>query len=42
MQENNNYGVIHEVGNLGIGFDPVSKEDAEKIKKQQEKEKLKE
>lgn len=25
-------GIINEIGDLGLGFEPISKEDAEKLK----------
>lgn len=28
------YGVIHEIGDMGFGFDVVSDEDQEKIEKE--------
>lgn len=27
-------GIINEIGDLGLGFDPISEEDMEKIKEQ--------
>lgn len=30
-------GIINEVGDLGLGFEPISEEDAEKIKEQDNK-----
>ena len=30
-------GIINEIGDLGLGFDPVSEEEAEKIKEQIDK-----
>lgn len=35
--ENTTYGVINEIGDMGLGFDPISDEDAEKIKEQDNK-----
>lgn len=32
------YGVIHEVGDLGLGFNQISEEESEKIREQKEKE----
>lgn len=29
-------GIINEIGDLGLGFDPISEEDAEKIKDQKD------
>lgn len=29
-------GIINEIGDLGLGFDPISEEDKEKIKEQLE------
>ncbi len=31
-----NYGVINEIGDLGLGFDPLNESDSEKLKKEQE------
>lgn len=36
-EKNDTYGVITEVGDLGLGFDPISEEDQEKIKEQDNK-----
>ena len=30
-------GIINEIGDLGLGFDPVTEEEAEKIKEQFDK-----
>ena len=30
-------GIINEIGDLGLGFDPVTEEEAEKIKEQIDK-----
>ena len=30
-------GIINEIGDLGLGFDPISEEDKEKIQEQMEK-----
>lgn len=30
-------GIITEIGDLGLGFDPINEEDAEKIKEQDNK-----
>lgn len=30
----NDVGIINEIGDLGLGFDPISEEDREKIKEQ--------
>ena len=35
-------GVIHEVGDLGLGFNPISKEDAQILEEQKRKENNKE
>ena len=32
------YGVINEIGDLGLGFTPLSEAEQEKIKKEEEKE----
>lgn len=29
-------GIINEIGDLGLGFDPISEEEAEQIKEQLE------
>lgn len=31
-------GIINEIGDLGLGFEPISDEDKEKIKEQLEEE----
>lgn len=33
-EKNNEVGIINEIGDLGLGFDPISEEDKEKIKEQ--------
>lgn len=33
------YGVINEVGDLGLGFTPVSESEQKQLKEQQEEEK---
>lgn len=35
-KERENIGIINEIGDLGLGFEPISDEDAEKIKDQQD------
>lgn len=30
-------GIINEIGDLGLGFEPISEEDAEKIKQEEDK-----
>lgn len=35
-EQENKLGVINEVGDLGLGFDPISNEDEKKIKKDEE------
>lgn len=37
MEKENNVGIINEVGDLGLGFEPLSEEDQEKIKEQDDK-----
>lgn len=34
-----NYGVINEIGDLGLGFDPLNESDSEKLKKEQQEKK---
>lgn len=34
VETDNTYGIINEIGDLGLGFDPISEEDQEKIKEQ--------
>lgn len=38
MDQNNNgaYGVIHEVGDLGLGFNELDKKDQEQLRKDEE------
>ena len=36
MAEKKEYGVIHEIGDLGLGFDPVTEEANEKLNKEEE------
>lgn len=31
-----NYGVINEIGDLGLGFEPLNEAEQEKLKKEQE------
>lgn len=33
-EKNTEIGIINEIGDLGLGFDPISEEDKEKIKEQ--------
>lgn len=35
-QNENQIGVINEIGDLGLGFDPISEEEAEQLKKKEE------
>lgn len=37
MKEEEQLGIINEVGDLGLGFEPISDEDAEKIKDKDDK-----
>ena len=30
-------GIINEIGDLGLGFDPINEEDLEKIKNEEDK-----
>ena len=32
-------GIINEIGDLGLGFEPISEEDAEKLKNEEEDDK---
>lgn len=32
--DNKDIGIINEIGDLGLGFDPISEDDKEKIKEQ--------
>lgn len=32
-------GIINEIGDLGLGFEPISEEDAEKLKDKEEEDK---
>lgn len=32
---NGEVGIINEIGDLGLGFEPISEEDAEKLKKEE-------
>jgi hypothetical protein len=32
MKNDSNIGIINEVGDLGLGFTPISKDDEKKIK----------
>lgn len=32
----NNYGIINEIGDLGLGFTPISEAEQEQLKKDQE------
>lgn len=34
---NQQVGIINEIGDLGLGFEPITNEDAEKIKEQDNK-----
>lgn len=34
---NQQVGIINEIGDLGLGFEPITDEDAEKIKEQDNK-----
>lgn len=34
MCEDNKVGIINEIGDLGLGFDPISEEDQKKIEDQ--------
>ena len=34
MENKEQLGIINEIGDLGLGFDPISEEDIEKIKEQ--------
>ena len=38
MDGNKQYGVINEVGDLGLGFDPLSEDDNKVMNEQQTKE----
>lgn len=31
-----NYGIINEIGDLGLGFTPISEAEQEQLKKEQE------
>lgn len=37
MSNKEQLGIINEIGDLGLGFTPLSKEDNEKIKNQEKK-----
>lgn len=37
MNENSGYGVITEVGDLGLGFQELNEQDQEVLKKENEK-----
>lgn len=37
-KDNNKIGIINEIGDLGLGFDPISDEDADKLKEEDKKE----
>ena len=32
-------GIINEIGDLGLGFEPISEEDAERLKEEEEDDK---
>lgn len=34
-----NYGVINEIGDLGLGFSPLSESEQEQVKKKEEEKK---
>lgn len=36
--KNQEYGVINEVGDLGVGFYPISESEQEQMRKKEEKE----
>ena len=36
-----NYGVINEIGDLGLGFSPLSEAEQEQVKKKEEEKKAK-
>lgn len=36
---NNNLGIINEIGDLGLGFEPLSDEDIEKLKDNEQEDK---
>ena len=37
MCDKKEIGIINEIGDLGLGFDPISEDEAEKIKDEMEK-----
>ena len=37
MKDEEQLGIINEIGDLGLGFEPISDEDAEKIKDKDDK-----
>lgn len=39
MSNPNGIGIINEIGDLGLGFEPVSEEDLQKMKDDEKKEK---
>ena len=36
--DNKQIGIINEIGDLGLGFDPITEEDMEKIKDKEKEE----